>query len=130
MSVVLDLATRLQTEGVGTIGTDVFMIQRPPTPDTCVTLATYTGDPNRLHDADYQPADERLAVNVVVRGATYPAAEPLAAQVFAAITFRHETLQSGSTYAYCRASSYPAFLGRDENHRPLLAFNVTLRRHA
>lgn len=43
-----DIATLLQTEGLGTVGTTIFKGHRPPTPDQCLTLYQYAGNPPRL----------------------------------------------------------------------------------
>lgn len=129
MSELLDFAKRLQTAGVGTLWTDVFVGRRPKTPDKCVTLQTYGGDPNRLLDADNRPADERIAVNVMTRAANQADAETLARSAFDALSFRHFTGDSGDRYAWGRATSMPAYIGTDENDRVLVGFNFTARRH-
>lgn len=128
MSVLLDLATLLQAKGVGTLWTTIFIGRRPSTPDTCLVLQSYQGDPNRLHGDTNVPADERLAVQVMARAVNQADAEALAEAAFTQVQFRHETLASGRVYAWCRANQSPAYIGVDENNRALISFNVTLRR--
>lgn len=129
MSVLSDLAQLLQTEGVGTVGTDIFMVRRPDSPNTCLTLTEYQGEDNRLPGPTNIPADERLSVQVAARAESYPDAEALASQAFTALHFRHKTLASGRRYAWSKANQSPGYIGVDANDRKLIVFNLRLRRH-
>lgn len=129
MSVLNDLGTYLASKNVGVLWTDIFLGRRPANPHLCLTLQTYPGDPNRLHGDTNVPADERLAVQVMARGPVdgQAAAETLAESAFTRIAFRYQVI-NGNRYAWCRANQRPAYVGVDENNRPLISFNVTLRR--
>lgn len=127
MSVLTDLGQLLETRSVGILWTDIFLGRRPAEPDTCLTLQTYQGDPNRLHGDSNVPADERLAVQVMARAADQGDAEALAESAYTKIAFRSKTL-NGNRYAWCRANTRPAYVGVDANDRALVSFNVTLRR--
>ena len=128
MSVLTDLATRLDTEGVGTLNTDIFRGRLPDEPDECIALQTYAGDPSRIRNDEYLAADERLNVQVLVRSLYQGAAETLAATAWDAAQFRSETLTSGRFYPYSRAAQYPAYLGVDDRGRHLMVFNLEVRR--
>ena len=128
MSVLLDLKTLLDSESVG----PAFIGRRldpPEQPDAGIWLQTYVGDPNRLLDGDNLPADERLAVQVMARAQQHDqfAAETLAHQAFRALSTRHVSV-NGREYAWVRANHYPAYIGVDENDRPLVVCNFTARR--
>ena len=125
MSVLRDLATLLTG-----VGAPIITGRRPATPDRMVSLQTYPGDPNRYLDANNLPADERLAVQLTARAErnNQAAAETLAEAAFRAVTQRHVTI-NGRRYAWIRANHYPAYAGTDENDRPLVVVNLTIRRH-
>jgi len=128
MSVLNDLAVRLQTRGVGTIGTDIFRGRTPDEPDQLVRVQTFDGVNSRIRNDEYLPADERMSVQVLARSLYQGAAETLAESAFDAIQFRSETLTSGRFYPYARAPRYPAYIGVDERGRHLVTFDVEVRR--
>lgn len=124
-----DLARLAETEGVATYGTNLFTGSRPDQPDTVLVLTNYQGPANRLHGDKGIPVDERLAVQVMARAVGYDDAAALAEQAYDALQFRHATLNSGRRYAWSIAQQYPAPVGRDQNGRVLISFNLRLRRH-
>lgn len=129
MSVLRDLATLLQTEGVGTIGTNIFMSERPDNPDDLIALTDYQGEASRLHGPTNIPADERISVQVMTRSYSYETAKALAESAYTVLHFRHATLQSGRDYAWSKANQRPAYVGVDDKDRKLVSFNLRLRRH-
>lgn len=133
MSIISDLATRLQTTGVGTIwdgstGTIVRGRRIDAPGDTILAIQSYGGDESRLFDGSEQPADARLNAQIVARASTQTAAETLAGTAYENVTGRHVTI-NGRSYAWIAAVQQPAFIGVDERDRPLIAFNVQARRH-
>ena len=133
MSVLIDLATRLQAAGVGTrwngtTGTIVLGRRIDKPGDTILALQTYPGDPSRLRDADYQAADERYNVQVTARAVAQKDAEDLANTAWTAVQGRHLTINQ-NRYAHIRAPQKPAYIGVDEGDRPLVVFNLEIRRH-
>lgn len=123
-----DFAARLEAAGVATLWTDMHLGGRPATPDRALTLQSYVGEPNRLHDASNRPADERIAVQIVARAGTWADADALAVAAYRALPFRHYEA-NGRRYAWGVANHHPAAMGTDENHRPLIVFNFSARRH-
>lgn len=135
MSVLTDLADRMEAEGVGTKWNgstgDISMGMRFDAINSpALFLQTYAGDPSRIRNEEYLAADERLNVQVLARGpkGNQGAAETLAVNAWTAVQGRHVTINN-STYAHIRAPQYPAYLGVDEQDRPLVVFNLELRRH-
>lgn len=125
-----DLAERLEDEGVGTVGTDIFVGRMPDQPDSCVALTSYIGDPPRFLGNDNLPADERLSIQVIARAGrdASSTAASLIDSVYDALPFRHETLTSGRRYDWCAPNHTPAQLDRDENDRPRFVLNVSVKR--
>ena len=128
MSVLTDLATRLDDKNVGTLNTTIFRGRLPDEPDAVIALQTYDRDESRIRGVEYLAADERFNVQVTVRSLNQAAAETLADSAWDAIQFRHKVLSSGLTYQYARCPSKPAFIGVDERGRHLITFNVEVRR--
>ncbi len=128
MSVLTDLAQRLEDQGVGTVGTDIFRGRTPDEPDQLLRVQTFDGVNSRIRNDEYLPADERMSVQVLARSLYQGAAETLAEQAFDAIQFRSETLTSGRFYPYARAPRFPAYIGVDERGRHLVTFDVEVRR--
>lgn len=128
MSVLTDLATRLDDAGVGTLDETIFRGRIPDEPDQCLALQTYAGDVPRIRNDEYLAADERLNVQIVARSLYQGAAETLANSAWDAIQFRSETLTSGRFYPYVRAVQLPSFLEVDERGRHVMVFNVEVRR--
>lgn len=128
MSVLTDLATLLDDEGVGTLNTNIFRGVLPDEPDQCLALQTYSRDDSRIRGVQYLPADERFNIQVTVRAEFQGAADTLADTAWDAIQFRHKTLSSGALYQYARCPRKPAFIGVDDRGRPLLTFDVEVRR--
>jgi len=128
MSVLTDLAQRLEDEGVGTMNTNIFRGREPDEPDEMLRLQTFSSTDSRIRNDEYVPADERLNVQVLARSLYQGAAETLAESAFDAIQFRSETLTSGRFYPYARAPRYPAYIGVDERGRHLVTFDVEVRR--
>lgn len=133
MSVLTDLADRLEAAGVGTKwnGTtgDIVRGQRIDEPgDKALFLQTYAGDPSRIRNDDNLPADERLNVQILARGANQGEADTFAKSAWNAVQGNRVTI-NGNRYAHIRAAQHPAYMGVDETNRPLVVFNLEIRRH-
>jgi hypothetical protein len=128
MSVLTDLATRLDDAGVATLDTNLFRGRFPNEPDECIALQTFGEPEPRIRNNEYLAADERFNVQVAVRSLYQRAAETLADSAWDAIQFRSETLTSGRYYPYARATSTPSFIGVDDRGRHVLRFDVQVRR--
>lgn len=129
MNLLTDFGQLLQSEGVGTLGTDIFLSRAPDQPDECLILTEYQAYPSRIFGNRNIPADERHAVQVMARAADYPSALSLAHEAYDVVNFRHKTLASGRRYAWSKADSQPFFMGVDGNDRKMVVFNIRIRRH-
>lgn len=109
MSILNDLATYLQTAGIGTLGTNLFESFMPGTPDNAVGIYATGGpapDPDLpTHSPTFQ---------VIVRASDYPSGEAKLASVRSAL---HQVANQliGSTYFYyILANSEGGHIGRNE----------------
>jgi len=125
-NVLDDLATRCATAISGTVGTDVFKSELPPSPDVCVGLVETGGlAPTRaLGTAGIQY--ERPGIQFLIRGAPndYQTPRTTAQTLFENLaTIETEDL-SGTRYYLSEnlQGIYPYDV--DENHRTTMAFNM------
>lgn len=107
-----DIATYLQTNGVGTVGTDIFLGQLPASPDNCVALFEYAGFP-----PDLIWSGERPGLQARIRNKSYSAGRTKAEQVVQKLHGLAESTLSGTRYLLVRAEQSPESLGRDANGR-------------
>ena len=120
-----DVATRLQTAGVGTVGTDIFRgPERVPAtgvPDVAVFVLASGGAPASPYLGTATDWHE-VALQLLVRGAVnaYETARTKALAVRAAL---HRCTLSGYTLCMVRESE-PLYLGRDHEGRHEFALNV------
>lgn len=127
MSLLAELVTHLQGEGLGTGGVNLFMSQLPDTPDAASALIEYGGTGGDLRLSNGRPLDELPRVQVLVRAKTYLEAETKARQLYTALHMRVRTL--GTTlYIACQPLQPPFYLKRDEKGRTLMVFNLEARR--
>ena len=128
-----DLATVLQTAGVGTIGVSLFKggvpLDNPLTgvQDTLVALIEVPGLPP-VHVHTMQAATyEQPVVQIVTRGIPYgyAAARTLAQKAFNALDgLANAEHSDGTVYLWVQALQSPFFLRWDELARPLIGFNI------
>ena len=122
-----EAAARLISEGVCTaIGTDLFIMNRPSTPDLCTMLYPYAGrQPERLQSG---PGDDMPGLQVRTRAAAGDTAA-LEARAKAAQnaleTICNEDL-SGTTWKECIPMGSPEPIGEDEDHRQELTQNFAI----
>lgn len=124
--VLADLGAYLQTEGVGTLGTDLFLSWMPDSPDVVVALFETPGiGPSYVQGQD-DPAYEFFSVQVRVRGNPendYPSARTVAVSVDQALRKIANENVNGSYYLRVSKSNGPFTLQRDHSDRVVLAMN-------
>lgn len=113
----------LQTQGIGTLGTDLFVGLLPDTPDAAVSLFEY-GGASPVHSLGSGGAKfERPRVQVVVRAATYTAARTKIESVYTTLEQLANITLSSVRYLMVEAVQSPAFLERDVNNRVTMVCN-------
>lgn len=122
-----DIGSKLQTAGLGTVGTDIFLGFLPTAPDTCIGILETAGlTPERTMGNAGVPLLERPGFQVICRGARdeYETTRAKANAVFRELgsTSGVETINS-VRYLDFYALSSVYNMGGDENERPHLACN-------
>lgn len=126
---VLDeIGNYLQTNGIGTLGSTLFVGTLPDTPDALVGLMEY-GGVGPVHalgggDAKY----ERPRVQVVARATTYSAARTKIEAVYKLLHKVTNTTLSSVRYLMIEAVQSPFFLEKDGNNRVKLAVNFQVHK--
>lgn len=108
-----DVAAYLATQGLGTVGTNIFAGFLPDSPNTCIAVSQRGGY------APIQPQSiERPALHVLIRGADHTTAETLANSVYTTLHRAWELTLGGRRYLYFRALTSPTFLYCDWSTDP------------
>lgn len=121
--IVDEVATYLEDQGLGDLGTDLFRWSMPDAPDECVAVYEYAGEqPVRVHDIA-AIAQEQPRVQIVVRSATASAGRQRAEDIYRRLSLVKNTDLSGTRYLSIEPLQNPFFLERDQNDRPKFVFN-------
>lgn len=113
-----DIAAYLETAGVGTLNTDMFIGLLPDTTSNCIALYQYAGNAPELVGGLENP---RLTVRV--RNTTYANGQEKAQDVLKALHTLHEQTLNGTRYLYVRAVGSVNQLGRDHEKRALFTID-------
>lgn len=117
-----DIALYLQQQGIGVVGTDIFKGQLPASPDDCIALFEYAGEPQDLTDANL----EYPGLQVLVRNKSYPAGRQKIEQVRNTLHGLTETTINNVRYLLIQARQSPEALPRDENGRAIFVVNFRI----
>lgn len=128
MAILDALGAYLQTQGVGTLATDIFLARMPDAPDACVTLFENQGvGPDHTFGNSVKAIDHQR-VRVYCRAARndYPTARTQAVSVRAILgAIRNTTLSSVSIMCVLSTSElYP--LSRDGDDRAIIGCDYTV----
>ena len=124
MGVLEDLGTHLQTEGVATVGTDLFYNYMPDTPDVAVNLVksgVTSPEEGEVFGGDTLPVFERTSVICVVRTAARDssAAETLSDSIWQTLHLIANETVNGTYYLRVVKVDGPEFVGTDTSDRPM-----------
>lgn len=125
MSLLLELTTYLATQGVGTVGTNLFAGFMPDTPHACGTLYEYGGAPPDLGFSYPGIQHENSAVQMVFRGNPTDYSSPRAKSetVYRLFTSMKPGLLTGTKYLQIRANQSPFLMQRDGLQRVYIVCN-------
>ncbi len=118
-----DIASYLQTEGVGTVGTDIFKANQPANPVKCLTILPTGGlEP----DVDIIGI-KNPTIQILARGENFTEAMDMAQDAYGALHgLANETL--GDTYVmFCKALQEPTAIGQDDNNNYEISCNYLLK---
>lgn len=119
------IGTQLQTAGVGTLGSTLFLSTMPETPDACVAVYEYEGtEPDFTMGAGLY-AIQRPRIQVKARGLRedYPNTRDKANAARDALSAIVNQTLSGVQFVRISPSGSTMPLGLDENDRPMVVVN-------
>ena len=140
-----EIGTYLQSQGIGTLGTNLFLGLMPDEPDNCIALFEYAGSPPDLHWNGEYPG-----LQVRVRGTSYEAARSKIGDIVKKLHGLYEQILSdegepegisdegedngeeeptpvtGTRYLLIKARGSPEVLKRDNNNRVELFVNFEI----
>lgn len=115
---IRDIAQYLQSNGIGVLGTDIFLGQLPASSDNVIAVFEYAGEPPDLHSNIEYPG-----LQIMVRNKSYDAGRQKIEQIRNVLHGVTETVINLHRYLLIRANQSPAFLQRDENNRAIFVCN-------
>ena len=116
-----EIGTYLQSQGIGTLGADLFLGLMPDQPDNCIVLFEYAGSPPDLHWNGEYPG-----LQVRVRNKSYAAARTKIEGIYELLHGLHNQILSGTRYLLIKARGSPEVLKRDNNNRVELFVNFEI----
>lgn len=133
MTLTTDIATHLQDDSIGTIGSTsdwgIYENSMPSSPDKCIAVFAYGGSPPDLSwDGEYPSVQVRVrggahrtddATERAVHATTYDKA-------YAVMKSLHETVRTtinSTVYYWIAAKHSPMSLGRDSKGRDIYVIN-------
>lgn len=113
------LAARLESAGIATLATDMFIGMMPNSPDACLALYEYAGESPMEVLADDDATLEMPSVQVMARAGrnAYPAARALIVQARDELTSISNETIGGVRFLRVHALSAINGIGVDENER-------------
>ncbi len=116
-----EIGTYLQSQGIGTLGANLFLGLMPDQPDNCIALFEYAGSPPDLHWNGEYPG-----LQVRVRNKSYAMARAKIEQIRDLLHGLHDKKLSGTRYLLIKARGNPEILKRDANNRVELFVNFEI----
>lgn len=123
MTTAMDIAAYLQTQALGTVGTNIFYGFLPDTPDNAIAIYDTSGRPSELHEID------RPNFQVVVRNTSYANAASVIESIQALLQNVTNTTINSQFYASISNLQAPFSAGWDSEKRVEFKQNyVTIKR--
>lgn len=128
MAILDSLGAYLQTQGIGTVATDIFYTRMPETPDVCVALYENTGTgPDHVFGASVKAIDhQRIRVYCRAARNDYPAARSKAESVRAVLGAIRNTTLSGVSILCVLSTSELYPIKRDNDDRAYVGCDFTV----
>lgn len=115
MAMLDDIGAYLVTHSFGTLGTNMFIGDMPETPDVCIALFEYAGEPPEdTHDGQ---GVDNPGLQVRVRGTSYSTARATISSIQDHLHTLRNTTLTATKYLFIRAVQSPFSLGRDSSKR-------------
>lgn len=125
MTILEAVGDYLQAQGIGTLGTDLFLAVMPESPDAVVCIYETQGFAPVETMGAAAFAVERPGLQVIARAARgdYPAARDAAVAVRNLLAGLVESTVSGVHIMRVSAEGSPLPMGEDQNGRPMISCN-------
>ena len=129
MGLLDDIGTLLVNNGLGTIGTNLFLSLLPANVADASVVIIETGgsEPGYVHETA-QASTERPSFQVIVRDSDPETARSKANTIWKLLSKQRNTLINSSKYLSIRPIQSPFPLGRDENERDQIIANYAVVR--
>jgi len=120
------LADKLQSASIATAGVNLYIGLMPSSPDVCVALYEYAGEPPLEVLRDNAATLERPSVQVMVRAGRndYPTARNLIKNVRDSLTGITDETISSVRFLRVNQNSAINSVGTDENDRPIFTLSL------
>ena len=115
-----DIADYLETQGIGTVGVDIFKGEMSDEPSNCVAIERYAGKPPDTLGYEYP------GLQVRVRNTSRPDAEAKIKSIESLLHCLSNITLNGTRYLSLFAQQGPVPLGRDESNRIDLVQNYII----
>jgi hypothetical protein len=127
-----EIAARLVAQGVGVIGSSIFLGSKAsiPTGDGPYISLTETGGsaPTRIQNKATANTT-RPTAQILVRAKSYLTARTKAKEAYLALDGVFNTVISGVLYHSITARQEPTDIGLDASERPMISFNITVEKN-
>lgn len=123
-----ELGAYMQTNGIGTLGTDLFEGTLPDAPDNACALYEYGGLAPAHTIGGGGAKFERPRVQVLARAATYSTARSKIEAVYRLLDQLAGVTLSGVRYLRVEAVSSPLYLEHDANNRVKMVCNFQVHK--
>jgi len=131
MSVLEDLGVLIETNGLATVGTDLFLGHLPESPAVCCALLEYGGEQplrNQSEGAARSGAQsgERPRIQLLCRSESYSAGRSLIQSMWDLLDGRVNETINGVAYIRIAALQSPFLVEMDSNRRYLFGTNLAV----
>jgi Bacteriophage minor capsid protein len=118
-----DIASYLEVENIGTVGTDIFKANQPANPVRNITIFDTGG---QAPDVDLIGV-ENPTIQLISRGENYSEAMTLARAAYAVLHGLTNTDIGDAYVMFCAAVQPPQMIGQDENNNYEISCNYSLK---
>lgn len=127
MAFLDDIGDYLEANAIGTLATDLFLAELPDTPDACIAVYEYAGNPPSKMGDNRQPG-----LQVRSRAQSYATARANIEAVYTLLSAIGDEFQdtapdgveiNGTLYLHFETTQEPVPLGPDERGREEIALN-------
>ena len=121
-----DIGQYLQSNAVGIVGTDIFYGYLPNSPDDCIVLFEYAGEPSEYaHDGS---SVEKPGLQVRVRNVSYSSGRSKIDQIKNVLNLITNRVVGETFYLSIIANQSPIGLGRDTQGRSEFVINFSIKK--